>query len=171
LVSVTDRHIFKYKIINPMNWYVVYTKPKWEKKVAERLNEIGVVAYCPLITKESQWSDRKKKIEVPLFNSYIFIQVKEKERNTIFEIPGAIRYLFWLGKPAIVKEAEIDVIKDWMGMSDSFDVSVSTWQKGDKVVLDSGPFAAQSAIVQEVKHQHYILVLESLGCVLKVNKK
>ncbi|WP_281238834.1 UpxY family transcription antiterminator [Flavobacterium praedii] len=154
-----------------MNWYVVYTKPKWEKKVAERLSEIGVISYCPLITKISQWSDRKKKIEVPLFNSYIFVQVNEKERNVIFEIPGAIRYLFWLGKPAIVKENEIQAIQDWLNVPDTFEVMVDTWQKGDKIVLESGPFVAQSAIVQEVKLNHYVLVLESLGCILKVEKK
>ena len=77
-----------------MNWYVVYTKPKWEKKVAERLNAIGVIAYCPLITKERQWSDRKKIVHVPLFNSYIFVQIDDKLRNQVFEVPGAIRYLF-----------------------------------------------------------------------------
>jgi transcriptional antiterminator RfaH len=154
-----------------MNWYVVYTKPKWEKKVAERLNEIGVIAYCPLITKISQWSDRKKKIEVPLFNSYIFVQLNEKERNVIFDIPGAIRYLFWLGKPAIVKDNEIESIQNWLAVPDTFEIKVVTWKKGDKITLDSGPFIAQSAIVQEVKHNHYLLVLESLGCVLKVEKK
>jgi transcriptional antiterminator RfaH len=154
-----------------MNWYVVYTKPKWEKKVAERLNEIGVTAYCPLIAKVSQWSDRKKTVEVPLFNSYIFVQVNEKERNTVFEIPGAIRYLFWLGKPAIVKEKEIQMIQEWLHVPDTYKVSIDTWQKGDKIVLESGPFVAQSAIVQEVKQHHYVLVLESLGCILKVEKK
>ena len=154
-----------------MNWYVVYTKPKWEKKVAERLNEIGVTAYCPLITKIKQWSDRKKKIQIPLFNSYIFVKVNEKERNLIFEIPGAIRYLFWLGKPAIVKEEEIKAIQHWLCAPDTFEVMVDKWQKGDKIVLESGPFVKQSAIVQEVKHNHYILVLESLGCVLKVEKR
>lgn len=154
-----------------MNWYVVYTKPKWERKVAERLNEIGVIAYCPLITKISQWSDRKKKIEVPLFNSYIFVQVNEKERNVIFDIPGAIRYLFWLGKPAVVKETEIQTIQDWLSTPDTYEVSIGAWQKGDKIVLESGPFVTQSAIVQEVKHHHYVLVLESLGCILKVEKK
>ncbi|MGQ7945289.1 UpxY family transcription antiterminator [Flavobacterium sp. WC2509] len=154
-----------------MNWYVVYTKSKWEKKVAERLNEIGITTYCPLVTKLSQWSDRKKKIQVPLFNSYIFVQVEEKDRNVIFEIPGAVRYLFWLGKPAIVKENEIQIIQDWLNVPDAFEVKVEKWQKGDKIVLESGPFLAQSAIVQEVKHSHYVLVLESLGCILKVEKK
>lgn len=154
-----------------MNWYVVYTKPKWEKKVAERLNEIGVTAYCPLLTKLSQWSDRKKKIQVPMFNSYIFVQIEEKQRNIIFEVPGAIRYLFWLGKPAIVKEKEIQIIQDWLNSPNAFEVVVDKWQKGDKIVLESGPFLAQSAIVKEIKQTHYVLILESLGCILKVNKK
>lgn len=154
-----------------MNWYVVYTKPKWEKKVAERLNEIGITTYCPLITKLSQWSDRKKRIQVPLFNSYIFVQIQENNRNSIFEIPGAIRYLFWLGKPAIVKEMEIQIIQDWLNAPDTFKIMVDKWQKGDKIVLKSGPFVTQSAIVQEIKQNHYVLVLESLGCILRVEKK
>ena len=154
-----------------MNWYVVYTKPKWEKKVAERLNEIGMVTFCPLITKTSQWSDRKKKISVPLFNSYIFVQLEDKERNRIFEVVGAVRYLFWLGKPAIVRDVEIEAIKNWLSVPDTYDVSVDQWKKGDKIVVESGPFLSQSAVIQEVKKNHYILILESLGCVLRVDKK
>jgi transcription antitermination factor NusG len=154
-----------------MNWYVVYTKPKWEKKVAERLNAIGVVAYCPLITKESQWSDRKKIVSVPLFNSYIFVQIEEKGRNRIFEVVGAVRYLFWLGKPAVVKDAEIETIKNWLSVPETYDVAVDQWKKGDKIILESGPFSSQSAVIQEVKKNHYVLILESLGCVLKVSKR
>ncbi len=154
-----------------MNWYVVYTKPKWEKKVAERLNEIGVVTYCPLVTKTSQWSDRKKKISVPLFNSYIFVQLEEKERHRVFDIPGAIRYLFWLGKPATVRDSEIEAIQKWLSAPGTYEVTLDQWKKGDKVVLESGPFISQSATIQEVKQNHYILILESLGCLLRVDKK
>lgn len=154
-----------------MNWYVVYTKPKWEKKVAERLNEIGVVAYCPLVAKERQWSDRKKVVNVPLFNSYIFVQIEEQERSRVFEIPGAVRYLFWLGKPAMVKDSEIETIQNWLSAPATYEVSLDEWKKGDKIVLESGPFVSQSAIIQEVKQNHYIMILESLGCVLRVDKK
>lgn len=153
-----------------MNWYVVYTKPKWEKKVAERLNEIGVVAYCPLISKTSQWSDRKKIITVPLFNSYIFVQIEDKERNKVFEVVGAVRYLFWLGKPAVVKDSEIATIQEWLSAPADFEISLDQWKKGDKIILESGPFISQSAIIQEVKRNHYVLILESLGCVLRLNK-
>jgi transcriptional antiterminator RfaH len=154
-----------------MNWYVVYTKPKWEKKVTERLLEIGIVAYCPLITKVRQWSDRKKIVSVPLFNSYIFVQISEKQRNCIFDIPGAIRYLFWLGKPAIVKEEEIKTIQNWLAVPEEYEVEIEKWQRGDKVILESGPFVTQQAIVKEVSQKYYLLILESLGCVLKVYKK
>ena len=154
-----------------MNWYVVYTKPKWEKKVAERLNRLGIESYCPLLKKESQWSDRKKVIEVPLFNSFFFVRLAEKDRNQIFEVPGAIRYLFWLGKPAIVKTNEIQAIKEWLSVPDVYDVVVESWQRGDRIVLENGPFKNQEALVKEVKGNSYILVLEALGCVLKVENK
>jgi transcription antitermination factor NusG len=154
-----------------MNWYVVYTKPKWERKVTEQLEKIGIECYCPLITVVRQWSDRKKKIEVPLFNSYVFVQLEESDRNLVFQSAGAVRYLFWLGKPAIVKDQEIEVIREWLHAPDSYDVSLTTIQVGDSIELESGPFSKQKAIVQEVSKTHYILVLESLGCVLKMKLK
>ena len=154
-----------------MNWYVVYTKPKWEKKVAEKLTQIGIECYCPIITQVKQWSDRKKKIEVPLFNTYIFVQIQEGDRNTVFQNAGVVRYLFWLGKPAIVRDEEIKSIKDSLKASNIAEVSVSSIQVGDRIKLESGAFSNQSAIVQEVSNTHCILVLESLGCVLKIKYK
>ena len=154
-----------------MNWYVVYTKPKWEKKVAEQLIKIGIECYCPLITQVRQWSDRKKKIEVPLFNSYVFVQLEESQRNTVFSASGVVRYLFWLGKAAIVRDEEISVIKKWLNNVDGADVLVESIKIGDAVKLESGPFSNQKAVVQEINNTHYILVLESLGCVLKMKKK
>lgn len=154
-----------------MNWYVVYTKPKWEKKVAEKLQQIGIESYCPLVTQVKQWSDRKKKVEVPLFNSYVFVQLADNDRNTVFQVAGIVRYLFWLGKPAIVRDEEIDIIKRNLKASNVSEISVTAMQVGDRIKLDSGVFSNQDAIVQEVSNTHYILVLESLGCVLKIKYK
>ena len=154
-----------------MNWYVIYTKPKWEKKVAEQLAEAGIDCYCPLITQIRQWSDRKKKVEVPLFYSYVFVQLAESERNSVFQSVGVVRYLFWLGKPAIVRHEEIEVIKKWINTSDAADIMVDRYKIGDAIQLESGPFSAQKAIVQEVTNTYYVLVLESLGCVLKMKIK
>lgn len=154
-----------------MNWYVVYTKPKWEKKVAEKLNQIGIECYCPLITQIKEWSDRKKKIEVPLFNSYVFVQLTDKDRNSVFQIAGVVRYLFWLGKPAVVRDEEINIIKRSLKAENICDISVTSIQVGDRIKLETGAFSNQDAIVQEVSNTHYILVLESLGCVLKIKYK
>lgn len=154
-----------------MNWYVVYTKPKWEKKVAEQLTSIGVECYCPVVTKIQQWSDRKKKVEVPLFNSYLFVLLENSDRNIVFQSPGAVRYLFWLGKPAIVRHEEIETIKNWLDNPNLAELTITALKVGDKITLESGPFAAQEAVIQEVKKTHYVLVLEGLGCVLKMSLK
>jgi transcriptional antiterminator RfaH len=154
-----------------MNWYVLYTKPKWEKKVAERLIQMGVDCYCPVITKVKEWSDRKKKVEIPLFNSYVFVHLKDTDRNSVFQIAGVVRYLFWLGKPAIVRDEEINIIKKSLAATNISDISVTSIQVGDRIKLESGAFSNQDAIVQEVSNTHYILVLESLGCVLKIKYK
>lgn len=151
-----------------MNWYVIYTKPKWEKKVASRLNEIGINCYCPLKTQVKQWSDRKKKVEIPIFNSYVFVQLEDKNRNGIFQIQGIVRYLFWLGKPAIVRDEEIITMKKWFSLPEGFEISLVPYKIGDVVELESGPFMSQKAKVKEVNKTHYILVLESMGCILKI---
>lgn len=153
-----------------MNWYVVYTKPKWEKKVAEQLNRFGIHCYCPLIKKVQQYSDRKKKVELPLFNHYVFVQLAEKDRNSVFLSPGVVRYLFWLGKHAIVKDEEIDIIKKWL-TEDNEDISLVQYNVGEKIKVNSGPFLNQNAIIKEVTNSHYVLVLESLGCILKIKHK
>ncbi|MGM8362818.1 UpxY family transcription antiterminator [Flavobacterium sp. ARAG 55.4] len=154
-----------------MNWYVVYTKPKWEKKVAEQLTQKGIECYCPLVTQVRQWTDRKKKVQVPLFNSYVFVHLDEADRNLVFQVTGVVRYLFWLGKPAVVLDQEINTIKEWLGSSDKYDVSLAPMQVGDRIKVASGPFKSQSAIVQEVGKSHYVLILESMGCVLKMKLK
>lgn len=153
------------------NWYVVYTKPKWEKKVAEKLVDVGIECYCPLITQIKQWSDRKKAVEVPLFSSYVFVQLEDGNRNVVFQISGVVRYLFWLGKPAIVKDGEIEIIKTSLSAPNISDISVTSIQVGDRIKLETGAFSNQDAIVQEISNTYYTLVLESLGCVLKIKYK
>lgn len=154
-----------------MNWYVVYTKPKWEKKVAEQLTKNGIECYCPLVTQIRQWSDRKKKVEAPLFNSYVFVRLSESDRNLVFQSTGVVRYLFWLGKAAIVRDEEINTIKKWLDSPDEYELSVANMQVGDKIVLESGPFQSQEAVIKEVNKTHYVLVLESMGCLLKMKMK
>ena len=65
-------------------WHVLYTKPRNEKKVAERLSGAGYTVYCPLQKVRRQWSDRVKVVEEPLFKGYLFIKIEEKEKGRGF---------------------------------------------------------------------------------------
>ena len=149
-----------------MNWYVLYTKPRWEKKTATELERRGIEVYCPMITTVRQWSDRKKKVTSPLFTSYIFVRLKEKDRNSVFSAPGVVRYLFWLGKPAIVRDEEIETIEQWLNNDKYEDVQVKSFQPGERVEIQSGPMKGRKGVVKEVGKKEIRLVLESLGFVV-----
>ena len=94
-----------------MKWFVLYTKPNFELKVTEGINTLGINAYCPTFIQIKHYSDRKKKVQKPLLPSYVLVQLSEEDRPKVFSIPGVVRYLFWLGKPAVVREEEIDLLK------------------------------------------------------------
>lgn len=150
-----------------MPWYVLYTNPKAEKKVAEQLNKIGIATYCPLVTKIQQWSDRKKKVEVPLFSSYVFVNIEEHKRDAVFAVRGVVRYLFWLGKPGIVLNEEILEIQKML-LQNPIDVEVSNLEPGSLLLITEGPFKNQSGIVEEVTKNNIRLVLKSIGVVLTI---
>jgi transcriptional antiterminator RfaH len=152
-----------------MNWLVLYTKPKNEVKVAERLAAAGITVYCPLVTSLRQWSDRKKKVTLPLFSSYVFVQLAEVQRAAVFEVPGVVRYLFWLGKPAVVREEEMATLKEML--SDTYkEVRLATLAPGDRLILKEGVFKGQTATFKEQKGNQTILILNSLGTKLILEK-
>src|SRR4030095_8525252 len=97
-----------------LRWYALYTKPRWEKKVAEILMRKNVETYCPLNKVKRQWSDRKKVILEPLFHSYVFVRIPEKLQNHVRQTDGVINIVYWLGKPAVIRDAEIEVIKRFL---------------------------------------------------------
>jgi len=153
-----------------MNWFVLYIKSRNEKKVTAQLQLLGITAYCPLKTEIKQWSDRKKKVETPLIPSYIFVQLEEKQRQLVFQVPGVVRYLFWLGRPAVVRNEEIDILKDWL-KNDLLDVHVEGIKPGDKVEIAKGPFKGKEGIVQEVNKNRLQLLLLELGMKITIMKQ
>jgi transcriptional antiterminator RfaH len=153
-----------------MNWLVLYTKPKNEVKVAERLAAAGINVYCPMLTTLKQWSDRKKKVSSPLFTSYVFVQVTELERAAVFDVPGVVRYLFWLGKPAVVQEEEIATIKELLSENSYKEVRLATLEPGDTLILKEGAFKGKTATFKEQKGNKTILILSGFGTKLILEK-
>ena len=153
-----------------MPWFAIYTRPKNEKKVAEQLFRLGIEAYCPMVTQMKQWSDRKKKVESPLISSYVFVNLDEKDRNTVFEAHGIVRYLYWLGKPAVIQDYEIEALKNSLkGILTS--VEVEGIQSGDSLTISKGPFQGKEGIVSQVDKNKIRLILKELGVLITITRE
>ena len=152
-----------------MKWFVIYTKPNFEIKVAEGINSIGLNAYCPVYTEIKQYSDRKKKVTKPLLKSYVLVQLTDADRTKVFSIPGALRYVFWLGKPAEVRAKEIEILKT--NLTGSYDqVSISKLVKGKQYTIAAGPFKGQTGKVLDILKNTLRLELPSLGILVTLSK-
>lgn len=150
-----------------MPWYVLITKPKNELKVTARLKALDLEVYCPTGIEVRQWSDRKKKVTVPLLPSMVLVNLTEKERPVVFGIPGVLRYLFWLGEPAIVPSEEVDVLKD---IEEKKHQVVATEKLAVGQELDLEPFGlvAKKGTVKYVSGNQCWVILHNLGYVVKL---
>lgn len=151
-----------------MDWYVIYTQARAEKKTANRLKDSGFEVYCPLQEEVRQWSDRRKKIKVPVFRSYVFIRLENyaKERVAVLQTPGVSRFLWWLGKPAVVREVEMNDLKAFLEDYKDKDIQIS-YLKGEKVEIKQGPLKAYKGTIIDLDRRKAVLHIESLGLTLK----
>lgn len=152
-----------------MNWFVLYTKSRNEKIVAEKLRAMAIEVYCPIIKRKRQWSDRIKTVEEPLFSSYCFVRLNEHERQVVFAVPGVVRYLFWQSKPAIVRDSEIDTIKAMLNEVDHNLIQVKPLMPGDQLAITSGSFQNMVGKVVRQDGKIVTVILDSMQVVLKIN--
>jgi transcriptional antiterminator RfaH len=151
-------------------WFVVYTRPKQELKVATQLTAMGITNYCPTITLVKKYSDRKKKVTKPLLSSYVMVELEEKERNKVFACNGIVRYLFFLGKPAVVPAPQIKLMQDHLnGVYNDF--KVTTLSVGDSHTINEGPFSGVTGKVVETDNTKVKLELTSLGMRIILKKQ
>jgi transcription antitermination factor NusG len=148
---------------NRKNWYVVYTKPRWEKKVYTLLTDKNIEAYCPLNKVRRKWSDRIKWVEEPLFKSYVFVKVAAEELTEVRMISGVVNFVYWLGKPAIVKNKEIEIIRKFLNDYEEVWTEPIELQKDARVVITRGAFMDKEARVVKVSHNKVRVLIESIG--------
>ena len=149
-------------------WYVLYTKPRSEKKTALMLENLGIEVYCPTIKEVRQWSDRKKIIEVPLFKSYLFVNLAPNEREVVYDAPGVVRYLFWLNRPAVVKDEEIETLQKWLS-KEVVSVKVQDLKVGDCLNVIEGPFKGKKGVIHQKSGSRVQVVLKELGIKVSIN--
>jgi transcription antitermination factor NusG len=144
-------------------WYALYTRPRWEKKVAEILFHKKIENYCPLNKVLRQWSDRKKIVLEPLFTSYVFVKAAEKEHSEIRKIDGVINFVYWLSKPAIIRNEEIESIKDFLNEHANVRLEKISVNINDTVRIISGALMEYEGQVIDIKNSTVKVILPSLG--------
>ncbi len=144
------------------NWFAIYTKSRMEKKVADRLTEKGIEVYCPTQTVLRQWSDRKKKVNVAVFPSYVFVQFNnDQERLQILQTQGAVNFVRYLGQDAKIRPQEIEAIQNLLGEYE--DLSIESFMTGDRVQIEHGGMKGQEGNIIKTQKDKVIVYIESLG--------
>ena len=148
------------------NWYAIYTRPRWEKKVVRQLEEEGVEHYCPLVKVERQWSDRRKIIFEPLFSGYVFVRINEWDTAPVRKLDGCINFVYWLSKPALIRAEEIEAIREFLRDHQRVLVEKTRVNLDDRVKIINGPFMEKEGKVVGIKSRTVKVLLPSLGFAL-----
>jgi transcription antitermination factor NusG len=155
---------------NDKKWYAIYTKPRWEKKVNSVLSKKEIETWCPLQLIQKQWSDRKKIVEEPLFKSYVFVRVTEKERTPVLMTDGVLNFVYHVGKPAVIRDEEIDLIKKYLAEKEA-SISIQSLQSLDentRIKVNHGIFMDTTGTVVKGGRKKVYVKLESLDQVMIV---
>jgi transcription antitermination factor NusG len=144
-------------------WFAVYTKPRWEKKVHRSLSEKELESYCPLNKVSKQWTDRVKVVEEPLFKSYVFVRIAEDELTRVRMVGGVLNFVYWNGKPAVVRDSEIEDIRRFLMENSDVQLVPLDLEPESKVLIRGGVMMDRMATVKRVLHNKVEVVIESLG--------
>lgn len=151
-------------------WFVVYTKTNAEKQVQERLHAAGFEVYLPLQESLRQWSDRKKKVKLPLIRSVVFVRCMRTVLNNVYAISGVQGVLKYLGQPAVVRPAEIQNLQLLLQESSAVSIVSERIAPGSPVVLTAGPLKGMHATaVEELNAYRLQICLEALGVAYAVS--
>lgn len=152
-------------------WLVFYTKSRNEKKAYRNLQKFGFEAFLPVHKVVRQWSDRKKKLEVPLFNSYIFVRDIEANIPEILKVPGLVWNIRHNGKPAVLREKDYQNILRFIESGLTIEIGpTEDLQRGDKVEVMDGPLrGAVGFLSGDYNEEKFTIEIETINQVLKVS--
>lgn len=142
---------------DPVHWYAVQVRSRHEKSVFKELEISGIKASLPQILSIRQWSDRKKKIKVPLFRGYVFAELSlNLDRFTVLQIPGVVRFVGLQGKPVPIPIEQmywLDIILKQENIGPHLE-----YPKGAVVTVAQGPLRGLQGTVIETKSQSRLIV-------------
>jgi transcription antitermination factor NusG len=119
-------------------WYALYTRPRAEKLVNQRLSEEGIETFLPLQKVIRKWSDRKKVIEKPLLSSYIFVKTSRKHFPVVYKTNGVVKFISFEGQPVSIPQKQIDNLRLIVNSDAEIEVSSEIFAPGDNVEVVNG---------------------------------
>ena len=144
------------------NWHALYVRSRSEKKVLSQLEERGMEAYLPLVTKVKQWSDRRKKIEEPLFKSYVFVRSNAKEYLPILNVYGVMRFVMFEKEAVVVPDNQIVAIKrfveDYEHGEEYKMQNKEELKVGQKVRIINGPMKDLVGTLETICNKRHLIV-------------
>lgn len=151
-------------------WNVLYVSSRQEKKIQAKLTEKGIEAYVPVKKKLSQWSDRKKWVTIPLIKGYVFVKTSEQKKEVILQTSGVVAFVRYNGKAAVVRQSEIDTLKNIEKFGYEIDITTDEVNAGDELMIFQGPLKGLHVIAVEVNNDNSICVflLENMGHSFKI---
>lgn len=150
-------------------WIVLYTKSRQEKVVADRLQQRGIESFCPTVKTVKFWSDRKKNVDEPLLKSYCFVYCNELERLTVLQVPGVVRFVYWMGKPAEVPQKALHQLRIMVENFSVDAIKIKPFAPGQTIEIKTGHFKNKKAEIVEVKPKKVIVRLESIGLLIEID--
>jgi transcription antitermination factor NusG len=151
-------------------WFVFYTKSRQEKKVRDFLLRRDFEVFLPTQKVMRQWSDRKKKVEVPLFNSYVFVFTDEQRIAEVLKVPGIAWAIRHNGKVAVLQQREYELIKRFLDTGLIIDVhSAQSFQPGEWVQVLDGPLRGAIGQVTAQSPNRFTVLLDAIGQVMRVD--
>lgn len=153
------------------NWYVVYTRPQCERKVANMLTKKKIENFIPLVCSEIQKTKRNKVVYKTLFPSYVFVYATEQQSHMLRQTDCVINLLFWLGRPAVINDAEINAIREFT--SDYQDVVLEKLSVNSNVLernIYRSSYEIEGNLVA-IKNKTIKVNLPSLGYAMIANLK
>ena len=150
-----------------MPWFVIYTKPRQEKKVTAQLLANEIDAFYPLITTIKQWSDRKKKVTSPLINSYVFCSISRNWPLKSICYFGCGKICLLVEKTCNYSRIEIKLLRE-LTTKIIMDLSIKVLKKGDDFQVPSGLFKDKKGQIEEVRNNSLKIKLKELGIVVTI---
>ena len=151
-------------------WFAIYVKSKKKKKVLKLLEDIGIESFLPLITRVKQWSDRKKKVEEPLFRSYLFVNIPLSDYYTVLNVNGVVKFITFEKKPVPVPDNQIIAIKEYLNDTELHSIDYEDFKEGELVRIKSGQMKDLIGRFIKINGKHRVIIdIEAVGQSIPIN--